>query len=86
MAGWVKNLTAAAQVAVRTQVKSPTLLQLQLSAQLLLRFDPWPGNFDMLWVCPPHPQNRNLSENKNDPPEVKQDKNEYVLGNSLVVQ
>ena len=55
MSQWVKNLTAAAQVTAEAKVRSLarcsglkdlTLLQLQLG------FNPWPGNFHMLWVWP----------------------------------
>ena len=33
-------------------VKDLVLLQLWCWLQLRLRFDPWPGNFHMLWVWP----------------------------------
>ena len=33
-------------------VKDPALPQLWHRSQLLLRFDPWPGNFHMMWVQP----------------------------------
>ena len=52
VAQWIKNLTAAAQVAVETRVQSlaqhsglkyPAMLQLQL------RLNPWPRNFHKPW-------------------------------------
>ena len=59
---WVKNLTAAAWVAAEARldpcavtaqwVKDLVLLQLWHRLQLWLRFNPWPGNFSMLWVKP----------------------------------
>ena len=61
MAQWVKNLIAAAQVAVEGQVrylapcsglKDLVLLQLWCRLQLWLGFGPWPGNFCMQWVRP----------------------------------
>ena len=33
-------------------VKNPTLLQLWCRLQLWLGFNPWPGNFHVLWVWP----------------------------------
>ena len=62
MAQWVKNPTAAVQVAVEVQVQSPNwhdgledpvLLSLQCKSQLQLRFNPRPRNFHMPWVQPP---------------------------------
>ena len=53
VAQWVKNPPAVAWIAVEAQVgcpdqgnevKDPTLLQLRL------RCNPWPGNFQVLWV------------------------------------
>ena len=49
---WIKNLTAAAQVAVEvvsSQTQQGGLKDLAL-LQLWLRFSPWPGNFHMPWV------------------------------------
>ena len=36
--------------AVTQWVKDPALPQLQPRSQLWLGFDPWPGNFHVLWV------------------------------------
>ena len=56
MAQWVKNLTAAAQVAAKaciqslawsSRLKDPALLQLEHRSQLWLKFSPWPRNFPM---------------------------------------
>ena len=59
MAQRVRNLTAATPVAVEVQVQSPAqcrelkdLVLLRCRLQLLLRFNPWPGSFHMLWVWP----------------------------------
>ena len=61
---WIKNLTAAARVAMEVQVQSlaqrsefrdSPLLYRQCRLQLWLRFCPWPGNFHMPWLCPPLP-------------------------------
>ena len=61
MAQWVRNPTAAARVAAEVWVQSPTPLsglkelvwpQLQCSLQLPLGFNPWPRNFQVLWVQP----------------------------------
>ena len=57
VAQWVKNLTAAAQVAAEAQVQSPAqgsvlkdpaLPQLRCRLQLQLGFSPWPRNFHIL--------------------------------------
>ena len=49
VAQWVKNLTAAAQVAAESQVP-PLTVQDPALPQLKLRFSPWPRNFHMLQV------------------------------------
>ena len=67
MAQWVKNPTAAAQVATEAWVqyldqhsglKDPVLPQL-LPMQLQLGFNLWPGNFHMLWVLPQKQKTKN---------------------------
>ena len=58
VAQWVKNPSAAAQVAVKVQVRSPSptglkdlaLPQLWCRLQLWLGFSLWPRNFHMPWV------------------------------------
>ena len=61
MAQWVKNLMAAAEVAMEAQVQSSVwgsrlkdlaLVQLWCSLQLWLVFSPWLGNVHMLQVWP----------------------------------
>lgn len=55
MAHLVKNLTAAAGVAVKAQVRSVAWCSGLEDLALLLRrlvFNPWPRNFPMLWVWP----------------------------------
>ena len=54
MAQWVKNWTAAAQVAVEVQVQSLALLSglRDPVGYSCGSFSPWPGNFHMLWVKP----------------------------------
>ena len=55
MVQWVRNPTAAAWVAAEVWVLSPAQhngLQDLVVLQLWLRFSPWPGNFQMLWVWP----------------------------------
>ena len=61
MAQWVKKPTVVAWVAFVARVKSLTgyselkdsaLPQLLCRSQLWLGFNPWPRNFDMLWVWP----------------------------------
>jgi len=58
---WVKNLTAAARVAVVAQVQSPAWLsglkdpalwQLWRRSELWLGFSPWPRNVHVLQVEP----------------------------------
>ena len=55
VAQWIKNLTVAAQVATEVRIQSLAwhsgLKDLAL-LQLHLRFNPWSGNFQMLWVRP----------------------------------
>ena len=59
VAQWVKDSTAAAQIAVEMQfhpgptqwVKDLTLSQLWHRSQLQLGLDPWPGNLCMPQVC-----------------------------------
>ena len=67
MAQWVKNLTAAARVPLKAQVRFPTwgsglkdlaLLQLRCRSQLWLGFNPWPRNFHM-------PRVQSLKNNNN---------------------
>ena len=59
MAQWVKNLTADTRVNAEAWVRFPAqhgglkdlaLPLLQCRLQLWLGFNPWPGNFHMLWV------------------------------------
>ena len=61
VAQWVKNAAAVAWLAAEAWVQSPAqhcglrdlvLLQLRRRSQLWLRFNPWPWNFHMAWVCP----------------------------------
>ena len=61
MAQFVKNLNAAAWVAVELHVQSLAQhsglnylvsLQLQFRSQLWLGFNPWPRNIHMLWMRP----------------------------------
>jgi len=44
------------------QVKDPALPQLWSRLQLRLGFDPWPGNFHMLWAWPKQRNTQNTSE------------------------
>ena len=71
VAQWVKNSTAAAWVAVEVWVQSPAwhsglkdpvLWQLWLWSQVWLKFNPWPGNFHMLWVWPEKKQKQKNRE------------------------
>ena len=71
MAQWVKYLTAVVLVVVGAQVQSPAwyrglkdlaLPQLCHRLQLQLRFNPWPGNFHMMWVQPQKKKKKNLFE------------------------
>ena len=57
----VKNLTAAAWVTAEAGVQLPVqgsglkalaLLQVWRRSQPQLTFNPWPGNFHMLWAQP----------------------------------
>ena len=61
MARWVKNWTAAAQVAIEAWVQSPVLcsrskdlalLQMWNRSKLWLEFNPWSGNSHMPQVQP----------------------------------
>ena len=55
VAQWVKNLTAAAWVAVKVWAQSLTQcsgLKDLVLLQLWLGFNSWPRNFHMIWVGP----------------------------------
>ena len=76
VAQWVKNLTAAAQVAVEARVRSLAwhdglkdlvFLQLQGQWQLWLRFTSWPGNFHIPWVQPFKKKKKKDREGKKSP-------------------